>query len=264
MQPLIDGDILKYEIGFAAEAKWRALSNSDNPPPFDVARELLLDRIQHICDRTNADTEPIFFFTGATNFRNEIAKTRKYKDRKNNKPYHYDSLEAFMYGELDCKVYEGLEADDLMAIEQTNRPEETIICSRDKDLKQVPGWHFSWELGHQPQFGPELVTEYGYLNYRQDKKKLEGVGEKYFYSQILTGDSIDSIPGLRRVGGKKAFELLGAIQDSREELYKTVRDFYQSKLGDTADEALLENAQLVFLIRELDEEGKPIMWRPPV
>ena len=44
MQPLLDADVLLYEIGFAAETGWKGESN----PPFDYVSELLDNRIGNI------------------------------------------------------------------------------------------------------------------------------------------------------------------------------------------------------------------------
>ena len=35
----------------------------------------------------------------------------------------------------------------------------TVICSRDKDLKMVPGYHYSWGSGKQPEKETWFVPE---------------------------------------------------------------------------------------------------------
>src|SRR5574343_110769 len=181
MQPLVDADVLAYEIGFAAEAGWQG----EDVPSFDYAAELLHLKIDNICGAVGATAPPILFLTGKTNFRTQIACRQPYKDRPSNKPYHYYNLRAYMKGNWDVRIQEGLEADDLMAIEQTKRPGETIICTRDKDLRAVPGWQYGWELGNQPQFGPELVDSLGWIKLSPDKKSIKGTGLRFFYAQCL-------------------------------------------------------------------------------
>lgn len=255
MQPLIDADVLVYECGFAAETGW----GSEGAPPFEYAAEHLDNRIANICAMVEADIPPILFLTGKTNFRNQIAKRTKYKDRPSNKPFHYKNLIAYIKGKYDYRITEGLEADDLMAIEQSKRPEETIICTRDKDLRAVPGWHYGWELGNQPQFGPERVEGIGRITLSRDRKSIKGVGLLFFYSQLLTGDKVDSIPGLEGCGPVKAFEILSERKDSSSAL-KAVYKAYKDKYGLTAYAEMLEQGRLLWMTRKLHEDGTPYLW----
>lgn len=87
----------------------------------------------------------------------------------------------------------------------------TIIRTRDKDLRQCPGWHFGWELYNQPQFGPYLVDELGWIKLSDDRKKIRGVGYKFFASQMITGDHVDNISGLSKAGPVAAFELIDPL-----------------------------------------------------
>ena len=271
MQPLIDSDILLYECGFAAEVAWQG----DGMIPFDYAANLLDMKVANICALVGATAPPKFYITGKTNFRTEIAKLRPYKERPSLKPFHYYNLKAYIKGKYDWYLTELFEADDLLAIEQTRKHNilegnplahrsivETIICTRDKDLRQVPGWHYGWELGGQPQFGPELVGEVGYLRISENKKKLSGVGSLFFYAQCLTGDSVDTVPGLPRFGPVKAFELLSGCPTTYE-AFKRVLEAYRAVYEDVAENALLEQGRLLWMTRELDEKGAPVLWQFP-
>ena len=255
MQPLIDADVLLYEVGFACETGWKG----EGVPPFDYAATLLDSRIENICAVVQATSPPLLYLTGKTNFRNDIAIKTPYKNRASHKPFHYKNLKAYIQGKYDYRIAEGLEADDLMAIEQTCRPEETIICTRDKDLRQVPGWHYGWELGNQPQFGPELVTHLGYLTLSKDRKKLKGTGMLFFYAQLLTGDVVDSIPGLGGYGPVKAFETLKVCTDTNQAL-KTCHRAYKEVYGLSGYKEMLEQGRLLWMTRNLREDGGPILW----
>lgn len=225
MQPLIDADVLLYEVGFGVESGWEEAGF----PPFDRAMELLDNKIANICAIVEATHPPILFLTGKGNFRYDIAKKQPYKERPSLKPFHYYNLKAYIKARYEYRESVGMEADDLMAIEQTNRPEETIICTRDKDLRAVPGWHYGWELGNQPQVGPLCVTEIGHIRLSNDRKSIKGDGLLFFYSQLLTGDRVDTIPGLDGTGAVKAFKLLDGSVDSKDALkrvYGAYRAFY--------------------------------------
>lgn len=254
-QPLLDADVLVYEAGFAAETGW----TGDGAPPFEYAAQQLDTRIKNICLMVEADCEPILFLTGKTNFRYHIAKRQPYKDRPGNKPFHYANLKAYIKGKYDYRITEGLEADDLMAIEQTARPTETIICTRDKDLRAVPGWHYGWELGNQPQFGPEVVSEVGYIKLSSDRKSVKGVGILFFFAQCLTGDRVDSIPGLEGCGPVKALKILEGCETSAQAL-KAVYGAYKASYGMYAYKELLEQGRLLWMVRKLREDGSPVMW----
>ena len=261
MQPLIDADVLRYEVGFAAEAGWQQAGF----PPFDYVEELLNNRINNICGITNATKPPILFLTGKENFRFGIAKRKPYKSRPSLKPFHFKNISAYLHATYDVRLVEGLEADDLMAIEQTRRnstDDPTIICTRDKDLRAVPGWQFGWELGNQPSFGPELVDELGYIRLSGDRKSIKGTGLLFFYAQCLAGDPVDSIPGVERHGPVKAFELLGECKDTTE-AFNRVREAYRGVYGDSGDEYFLESGRLLWMTRELNEDGTPKLWEFP-
>jgi hypothetical protein len=258
-QPLIDADIFLYEVGFGVETAW----TGDGYPPFDYAAELLDNRIGNICAMVEATEPPILFLTGKDNFRFDIAKRQPYKDRPGNKPWHYKNIKAYIKGKYDYRESVGMEADDLMAIEQTRRGDETIICTRDKDLRAVPGWQYGWELGNQPQFGPLLVDTTGSISLSSDRKKIVGCGELFFYAQCLTGDPTDSIPGLGdKTGPVKAMKILDGCTDTKE-AFKRVQEAYRGLYGDRGDEELLEQGRLLWMTRELHPDGSPVLWELP-
>lgn len=223
-------------------------------------------RIQNICGVVGATAPPILYLTGKHNFRTQIATRQPYKDRPSAKPWHFYNLTAYIKGNYDVRLTEGLEADDLMAIEQTRRIRngelESIICTRDKDLLHVPGWHYGWELGNQPQFGPELVDDLGWLKMSSDRKSIRGTGLRFFYAQCLIGDRVDSIKGVEGIGPVKAFNLLGGAE-TESELFNITRLAYKEKYGDMADTFLLETGRLLWMTRELNEDGSPVLWRFP-
>ena len=265
MKALLDFDVLVYECGFGVMTGWE----EENPPRFDRAAELLDNKIANIVAMAGADSYQ-GFLTGKNNFREKIAVTKPYKgNRKQEKPFHYKNLRAYMVGKHNAIIIDGMEADDAMAIEQYEdwrncykiymglSFEEkdistlgTIICSRDKDLKQCPGMHYSWENGRQPSFGPK------YISYEE--------GMRFFYYQCLVGDTVDHIQGLPKCGPVKAQKILGDTQVSTE-LFQRVREAYRGFYEDIelADKQLLEMGQLLYMTKELDEEGNPILWEFP-
>lgn len=276
MQPLIDGDILVYEVAFAGQYTEEG-SDEIQLHSFDYVASVMDDKIAQICDAVWATEEPIVYLTGSSNFRHDIAKTKPYKGtRKKEKPFHYKNLRAYLKHKYNVVEVEGLEADDLMVIEQTKRLHklDTVICSRDKDLRIGEGMHFGWETGVSPQFGPLRVSRLGDLRFDMRTKlnkageeveyvhSVKGEGLKFFYAQLIMGDAVDNIPGLPR-GGKETVKAVLEGLETEQELFEAVKGLYIRRFEDDWEEHMLEMGSLLWMVNELDEEGKPVMWEVP-
>lgn len=261
---LIDGDVLRYELGAVAIAKEEMFGMViEKPWSTEEVNELVDSKVQQIIERSGA-TEYEMYLTGPGNFRIAIATIAPYKgQRKGDKPYHWETVSRRLKERWGAVEYCGIEADDIMAARatelQAQAPEEDIVvvASRDKDLRQVPCLHYSWACGDsQPERPTYRVSEVGvvgcdtYISPKGDKSyKLTGNGMRFFYGQLLTGDSVDNIKGCPRVGPKLATDAL-AFCNTEEELFNTCVPFYVKVYGDDWKRHLLENARLLFLIRD--------------
>jgi len=111
--------------------------------------------------------------------------------------------------------------------------------SIDKDLKQVPGWYFNPD---KPENGMEWIDEWtGHFN---------------FYKQLLTGDKVDNIPGIRGIGPKKAEKLLMDCKDEVE-MYEVCANVYADQSTPMVD--MHRNARLLYMLRYVGDE-----WVAPV
>ncbi len=278
--PLIDSDVLLYEVGYAGQDK-------EGPKSWENVKEIFDNKVALICDEVRATTPPQLFLTNTRrinkmlnkqrkwldepvvefkdNFRFQEAKEKEYKgNRKEDKPFHFYNILAHVLSSYDYKVNEnGLEADDLMCITQYNS-KDTIICSRDKDVKQCPGLHYVWECGKQASRGPFEVDYLGYIVEEESKKerKFFATGMKLFYYQLLTGDIVDNIGGVKGRGPVFAYDLLKDATSERE-CYELVGEVYVKTHGDEWKDKLNEQAKLLYMIKELDENNNPIHWQPP-
>lgn len=194
------------------------------------------------------------------NFRFEEAKKKEYKagaNRNKDKPFHYNNIREYMLANYECVVAEGMEADDLLSVHQYARSEQldTIICSRDKDLRITPGMHYGWECGRQAQWGPKRVTEIGDLILK-NPNKVVGTGLKFFYSQVVTGDTVDNIPGCPGKGPSAAHKLLHDAE-TEGQLFERVAELYKAKYDEEWRREMNEQCQLLWMIRELNEDGSP-------
>jgi 5'-3' exonuclease len=122
----------------------------------------------------------------------------------------------------------------------------------------VPGWHFGWECGKQPSYGPELVDRRGKL-WLNKNKEPKGTGLMFFFYQMLVGDAVDNIAGCHGVGPKKAFTLLEGC-GSKKDAERAVRASYEAVYGDEWEVYLQENAKLLWMARELNEDGTPVYY----
>lgn len=283
MRCLLDADVLVYEIGFSGE--YIDEDGEKQIRDFDFVAELLDQKIKEIEAECWADEPSILFLTNdltlnkmwnkqrkrqglepveyKPNFRIEVAKTKPYKgQRKQEKPFHRDNIRAYMLDNYDVRIANGMEADDLLAVEQTKAPPlTTIICTRDKDLRMVEGMHYGWPCGKQPQYGPKRVDKLGELHYDSGKNKLTGEGSKFFFAQLITGDQVDNIPGLPRGGPRLAHELLEG-KSSEADMLRAVTERYADKLGDDWETYFREQVDLLWMCRELDN-GEPVRWEEP-
>jgi len=224
---LIDGDLLVYRLGFGAQspdgtaaipeglAKWRM-------------DEFLLDLLQFKLDVD--DYEGYLTWDSQSIFRVKLATTVPYKgNRKAAKPIHYDLLRNHLTTEWEFAKIVGEEADDAIAKMATKYRDTSIIVSIDKDLDQVPGWHYNF-----------VKKEKYYVDDDQ--------GFYNFCCQLLTGDRVDNVIGIRGVGPVGASKIL-ADADSASVQFRRCAEAYR-KAGDSNLEHFRENCRLLWLLRE--------------
>ena len=256
LTPLVDSG------GFLFSACAAVESHSDNPQLQD-AIDVLERRLTEVAVAIKSAEDPVFCFGAKLNFRFKLSKSREYKPNRQPKPHLYTALEAYVRATYPYAVRQCVEDDDTMAMLSDGKT--NIIVSVDKDLRSVEGYYYRPELYNSGSYGPVLVSDktsdLWFKNRVDTKKGVDGIGYKFFYNQMITGDSVDGISGLPGKGPKFSYELLNDCS-SRYECYIKVRNAYRDNLLN-ADECLLEQAYLLHMVRELDGGGLPIMWIPP-
>ncbi|QPC44942.1 hypothetical protein HW532_20915 [Kaustia mangrovi] len=128
------------------------------------------------------------------------------KDKQ--KPRHLNIMRKWLADRFPGTLHEKCEADDGMAAAQYAAIEDgashlSIIASKDKDLRMVPGFHVDWDTGaitECSEFGSIKLVERVSASGTKTKK-LVGEGQKYFWAQMLTGDPADNISGLPALPG---------------------------------------------------------------
>ena len=225
---LIDGDIVTYSVGFAA-----------NEDPLPNALHSVKIMIRSMLEVTGADSYRVFL-TGDNNYRHDIATIKPYKgNRTATKPTHYEAIRKYLVDTYAAEVIDGKEADDAMGIAQTNSvPKSTVICTIDKDLNMIAGEHYNWRKGdHYVVEQPEA--------------------DLFFMKQLLEGDRTDNIQGIPGFGPKKAQAVIDQSENMTD-LYWNILDVYAVHY-EKPFEAMMENANLLWIQRNEDELWNPLM-----
>lgn len=224
---LIDGDIVAYRAAFATQDQ----SPKDAVSKVDDLMSFIIEATIDIPFASAGDYNT--YLTGKGNFRFDIAKTLEYKGNRKDvpKPTHLPLCREHMIDGYHAIVSQGEEADDLIAKAAASLDYNCVVASIDKDMLQLPCWHFNFGRNEWTKVSPEG-------------------GMKFFYTQILTGDRADNIGGLYGVGPVKASKMLQDCH-TEEDLWDAVLKAYD---GD--EEHVLENGRLLWLRRYEGEVWK--------
>ena len=245
----VDGDILLWRFACANEKTFHWDEGVDSHHLDLVTAIEDMDDFIRWLERTTKADETLICLTNERNFRYRVLPTYKHNRADLEKPALYTPLKDHMLAEYQCLSWEPLEADDMMGILATEDPEGTIIATIDKDLKQIPGRHFNWKQG-------EAFTV----------SRWEA--DRYFYTQVLTGDSTDGYSGCPQIGPKKATKLLDEVMPEGEdydeaEVWRYIYDTYDAK-GMTLDYAI-QQARVARILRsgEYDHKRREVkLWLP--
>jgi hypothetical protein len=196
----------------------------------------IVERCRDQLDATDFDVKLVL--SGGDNFRYAVAKTRPYKGNRDkaHRPTHEKAIREYLASKWDTIVAKDEEADDVLGYTQCTMPEDSIICTIDKDLNMIPGWKY------------DFVKEEKY-HVTDD----EAMGN--FYRQLVTGDATDNIVGIPRAGVARANKILS--DRTLDEQWLSVVAEYMAKGGENWEAYLREQGQLLW-IRRVPEE----MWEP--
>ena len=182
------------------------------------------------------EPELVLFFSDSKNFRKKIYPDYKgHRNRK--KPCGYRRVIKALGEEFTIIKMPTLEADDALGIYATMYP-DNIICSPDKDLRQIPGRLYT-------------MSETVYITPEE--------GMRWHYIQTLAGDQTDGYGGVPGIGIKRA----AALFEEEGYNWKTVVKAFTDK-GLTEEDAL-RNARLAKILTadEYDfTNNEPILWTP--
>lgn len=199
--------------------------------------------------------------------RAELKRSEMYSDYKNNREAMPEDLLVQMgriEEVLDCFGIErfkiaGYEADDVMGTLSRKFAKEgfeVIIITGDKDLTQLLNENIKIALLGKGDGGGFKI-----LSTREDVKEHLGVYPEMIPDLFgLIGDSSDGIPGVRKVGPKKAIPMLEKY-GNLEGIYENVDSLKEiSGIGPSLINNIKEDKETAFLSRKLAtiETGIPL------
>ena len=199
----IDGDIVAYRCAASCEQVINGVRQT-------VAdEEIALYRVEQLMQEIIHSTESESyrcFLSPSKNFRYFVYPEYKANRKDTVDPTHRKACKQYLVDNWNAEVFDGYEADDALAWSQTN---DTVICSIDKDLKQVAGLHYNFVKQEWDEVAP--------LH-----------GDSTFYQQVLIGDKTDNLIGLHGIGPKKAAKFLEGCYEEQE-MFNTVYERYEDK-----------------------------------
>jgi len=234
MKALIDADVLCYEIGFMAQRVDKETGEIAELLAEPVVLKILEDKIYDIADKSECSEFRLYLSSAKKNFRYDVAKTKPYKgNRSSPKPFYFESIRNYLIEQFSPVMEDGVEADDMLRIDNEASGRKCVIASIDKDLDQAAGYHYNWR-----------------------KDSLYEVSEDgancWFWAQTLIGDVADNIGGVWKMGPKRSVDLL--INKTNEERRQACHALYVRDYKEDADRMLQENGTLLHILRYPDDE----------
>ena len=239
---LIDADILLYRVTQPNEIKvdWGEGLSSEFSD-FEHIKHLFHESVMGVVKKTEAD-EFLLCFTGDNNFRRNLEGIEYKLNRSTEKPMNYLELKEYVMKNYPSKMYDDLEADDVIGILMTidQNKEERVIHSDDKDLWTLAGLIWDRKAGKVVYNSP-----------------LEA--DRFLYTQILMGDPVDGYKGCPKIGKVKAARILEHCNNElemREAALKAYENAYKEEGKAFAKEKMKQQATLARILRSCDYDFK--------
>lgn len=196
---LIDGDALVYRSCTTQEVA----TAEESCDYFDSIVDWILWQLQDFPD----DKSYTIFLSGHKNYRKLLYPDYKANREGNVKPENFNEVYNHCKDNWNTVICNGYEADDGISMDCHKRGfKNVVIVSSDKDFKQLP---------------VEIFNTYHWKRYTVTKAEAR----KNFWTQVLTGDSIDNIKGCKGIGPRKAEKILNGCK-TEEDYVKLVQETF--------------------------------------
>lgn len=211
----IDADFLAYMV--SAESA-EELDGTRPRKSFEEMQHNATEAVKHLTAMAGATDFRCHLTPSASTKGNRPAQAvqQEYQANRHDreKPEFLDAMRAYIASELRGVPHLDQEADDGLAQANYNAmgpggawgdSNLSVIISKDKDLRMVPGLHMDWITGEHFCVGDHFGSIF--LDDSKSTKKLSGWGTKFFWAQCLMGDTADNIKGIPGVPGTMMAEI---------------------------------------------------------
>lgn len=245
---LVDGDVLLYKFGHRSQNKivWANDLYSEWLTPLAQTLKEVDTYIKYIQEKTEC-SRVLICLSGSSSkqFRYKLLSTYKHNRKDKVIPEYLEDIRGHLKKNYFYQQKDILEADDCLGILSTKYPKKVVIATIDKDLRQVPGFYFNFNVRKL-----ELIS------------KEEG--DRFFYEQCLSGDPIDGYSGVPRIGKVKAKRIIEEVFHLGEKkIWERIVEEYKKK--NLAEEYALTQARMARILRCSDwnaSKQEPILWKP--
>ena len=228
---LIDGDVIIY----------RAIHKSEKDK---MTPNAAFDAIMKQIKMETACQDYKLHVSGKGNFRKELKQPYTiYKEKRKEKPPQFKALKEYVIKTYKPTMEDGLEADDTISIEATKYLKANqlyMLISIDKDFKNIGGLFYN--LLH---------------NNLTAISKVDSI--QFFHEQLLTGDSVDNIPGIEGVGPVKAKRILEG--KNLKEQFQSVINAYKESYKKDHRNRLEAMGKMLYLLKAANEKWTINFWK---
>jgi hypothetical protein len=209
---IVDMDPLIYRAGFSVEKINKDMDIIEIEPLQNAIYNLdsMMKKMRREISTTIAGIPFLTYLTASgdpTNFRFEVFPNYKENRKTARRPIYYTELRDRAIEYWGATFVTGQEADDTCAIAQIAnhyQGRNSIICSIDKDFKNVAGWHYNYVTGR-----------FIYID------EIQALRNKYL--QILGGDTSDGIPRIVKGWRQKKVEKALEKALTEPEMYEIIK-----------------------------------------
>jgi len=195
----------------------------------DEAITAINSKIDSIAYYTQSNS--FIFFCSKKSFRHKKYKSYKAQRKPPTFPM-YKTAKDYVYS-LSVRMND-LEADDLVLYTKRNLFPEGTICSLDKDvLYSIEGRHFNYHYKHNSFI---TVEEYQIREFQA--------------YQLLCGDRVDNIQGIKGIGDKTAKKLINQWEFEDKDYFDEIKALY-IKEGREGD--FKKNRELLHILSTMEE-----------
>lgn len=246
---VIDGDHVSYRSAASCEPT--------KAKPFLEPKETAIWRVHAMMETIQLAYNNLpfeLYLSGEGNWRKAIYPEYKANRASIPRPTYLEDVREILVSQYKATIVNDNEVDDACGIRLTQLQAEGVdaVCaSLDKDLLQVPGRHYSWEI-RGTSAGKQWMREAREVRV----SPLDGL--RTFYKQVITGDASDNVPSwdnkYRSATPKFVQEMLLPLDDldNEQEMWEYVLSYYTDK------NIAARNASILYIKRSWED-----YWREP-